>query len=88
MALANTAMAQDGSHKVTQIVVKDRKAVFATVESVDVILARSRLSGTVAKLLVDEGSPVKAGQIIARIVDEKIAFQIKSLNARVQSLMA
>ena len=50
--------------------VEDQKAVFATVESVDVVAARARIGGTVAELAVDEGSPVVAGQLIARVVDQ------------------
>jgi RND family efflux transporter MFP subunit len=65
--------------------VEDQKAVFATVESVDVVSARARIGGTVMELLVDEGSAVTAGQLIARVVDQKLALQAKSIDARIQS---
>lgn len=86
MALAATsATAQDGTYTVGVTLVEDQKAVFATVESVDVVTARARIGGTVVELLVDEGSPVTAGQKIARVVDQKLALQAKSINARTQS---
>ena len=78
--------AQETSFSVSAGQVEDRKAVFATVESVDVVSARARIGGTVAQLLVDEGSPVVAGQKIARVVDEKIALKVRSIDAQIQSL--
>jgi len=80
-----SVQAQDGVHTVAVTLVEDQKAVFATVESVDVVAARARIGGTVTELLVDEGSPVEAGQVIARVVDEKLALQAKSITARMQS---
>lgn len=68
--------------------VEDRKAVYATVETVHVSQARARINGTVAELKVDEGSRVEAGQIIARIVDPKLRSQIDAIDARIESLMA
>lgn len=79
------AVAQDATFTVHAGEIEDRKSVFATVESVDVVSARARIGGTVTELLVDEGSPVKAKQKIARIVDEKLALQVKSIEAKIQS---
>ncbi len=72
--------------RVKESVIEDRKAVFASVESVDMVSARARIGGTVVELGVDEGSPVTAGQIIARVVDKKLALRMKALNANIQSL--
>jgi len=83
---STASAAQQATFTVGLGVVEDDKAVFATVESVDVISARARLGGTLVELLVDEGSTVTAGEKIARVVDEKLALQVKSLNARTQSL--
>lgn len=80
------AQAQDATFAIIASQVEDRKSVFATVESVDVVSARARIGGTVTELLVDEGSPVEAGQKIARVVDEKLALQAKSIDAQIQSL--
>jgi len=82
---ATSVHAEGGAFTVAVTLVEDQKAVFATVESVDVVAARARIGGTVTELLVDEGSPVEAGQVIARVVDEKLALQAKSINARMQS---
>jgi len=80
------AIAQDATFTVSAGTVEDRKSVFATVESVDVVSARARIGGTVMELLVDEGSPVDAGQKIARVVDGKLALKTKSIDAQIQSL--
>lgn len=82
------AWAQDGAYTVGVSLVEDQKAVFATVESVDIVSARARIGGTVTELLVDEGSPVQAGQKIARVVDQKLALQAKSIDARIQSAVS
>ena len=85
---ATSANAQDATYTVGVTLVEDQKAVFATVESVDVVTARARIGGTVVELLVDEGSPVTAGQKIARVVDQKLALQAKSIDARTQSAVS
>lgn len=66
--------------------VEDRKAVFATVESVDTIDARTRIGGTLTELLVDEGATVEAGQLIGRVVDPKLKLRADALDARISSL--
>ena len=81
-----SAHAQSDTHTVAIGLVEDQKAVFATVESVDVVSARARIGGTVTELLVDEGSAVEEGQMIARVVDEKLALQLKSVDASIASL--
>ena len=73
---------------VAQRLVADEKAVFATVESVGVVPARGRIGGTVVQLTVREGDRVIAGQVIANIGDEKLALQMKSLDAQIEALQA
>ncbi len=68
--------------------IRDRKAVFATVEAVDLLQARARIGGTVVSLSVDEGSQVSSGARIAVVVDEKLALEIRSAKARIQSVIA
>jgi RND family efflux transporter MFP subunit len=68
--------------------VADEKAVFATVESISVVPARGRIGGTIAQLSVREGDAVKRGQPIALIGDEKLALQVKSLDAQIEALQA
>ena len=73
---------------VTATQVADEKAVFATVESTSVVPARTRIGGTVAELAVKEGDSVRGGQVVAKIGDEKIALQMKSLDAQIAGLDA
>ena len=68
--------------------VADEKAVFATVESVSVVPARGRIGGIIVQLNVREGDPVTRGQAIATIGDEKLALQMKSLDAQIDALQA
>jgi RND family efflux transporter MFP subunit len=68
--------------------VADQKAVFATVESISVVPARGRIGGTVVQLNVREGDAVTRGQAIATIGDEKLALQMKSLDAQIDALQA
>jgi RND family efflux transporter MFP subunit len=73
---------------VVQRMVADEKAVFATVESISVVPARSRIGGTVAQLNVREGDAVMRGQAIAVVGDEKLVLQLRSLDAQIQALQA
>jgi len=68
--------------------VADEKAVFATVESANVVPARARIGGTVVALAVKEGDEVKEGQVVATVGDEKLALQMKSLDAQISGLEA
>jgi RND family efflux transporter MFP subunit len=68
--------------------VADEKAVFATVESANVVPARARIGGTVAELTVKEGDEVKQGQVVATVGDEKLVLQMKSLDAQIAGLQA
>ncbi|MGP0095365.1 MAG: efflux RND transporter periplasmic adaptor subunit [Xanthobacteraceae bacterium] len=73
---------------VAPISVADEKAVFATVESASIEPARARIGGTVAALAVREGDHVEQGQVVASVGDEKIALQMKSLDAQIAGLEA
>jgi RND family efflux transporter MFP subunit len=68
--------------------VPDQKAVFATVESRRVVPSRARIGGTVVALAVKEGDHVDLGQVIATVGDEKLALQIRSLDAQIAGLTA
>ncbi|WP_421787219.1 efflux RND transporter periplasmic adaptor subunit [Hyphobacterium sp.] len=76
------------THTVVPEAVLDEKAVFATVESVDVVGARARIGGVIGELLVDEGDAVAAGDIIAVVVDERLAPQIGAVNSIAAALTA
>jgi len=68
--------------------VADEKAVFATVESANIVPARARIGGTVAELSVKEGDEVAQGQVVATVADEKLVLQMKSLDAQISGLEA
>jgi multidrug efflux system membrane fusion protein len=68
--------------------VDDRKAVIATVEPVHELLARARLGGTIAALVVKEGDRVAAGDRIALVVDQKLALQMQALQSRIRAQQA
>lgn len=85
---ASSALAANAPFQVKVEDRPDEKSVFATVESKDVIPARSRLNGTVAELMVTEGDQVKQGQVIALISDAKNALRIRSINAQIDALKA
>jgi RND family efflux transporter MFP subunit len=78
----------DESFAVVPASVKDEKAVFATVESIVVEPARTRIGGTLAALSVREGDCVERDQVVATVGDEKLVLQMKSLDAQIAALDA
>lgn len=68
--------------------VADEKAVFATVEASNVVPARARIGGTVEQLAVRQGDHVEREQVFATVVDDKLALQLKSLDAQITGLQA
>lgn len=68
--------------------ITDEKAVFATVESPNVVPARARIGGTIAALSVRDGDSVAPGQAIATVGDDKILLQIGALDAQIAGLQS
>ena len=68
--------------------VADEKAVFATVESANIIPARARIGGTVMELAVRIGDRVERDQVMATVADEKLSLQTRSLDAQIAGLEA
>lgn len=66
----------------------DEKAVFATVESPNVVPARTRIGGTIASLSVRQGDAVTQGQAIAVVADAKLLLQVRSLDAQIAALQS
>lgn len=85
MTLALPAAAE---FEVARRTIDDRKAVIATVQPVDVLLARARIGGTVGALAVKDGDRVAAGERVALVGDEKLLFQMRAIEARTLSLEA
>lgn len=68
--------------------VTEWKAVYGRVEPRDLAPARARLGGILVELDVVEGDLVKAGQKIAVVRDDKLAFQVAALDAQLRALQA
>ncbi len=86
LAATGSATAGAAEFAVTPIEVEETKAVFGKVESRDAVPARARIGGTVREIRVDEGSEVAEGDVVAVIVDDKLALQQQAADARVQAL--
>ena len=84
-ASAQTAHAQTGPavFPVRAEPISDEKAAFATVESLNVVPARARIGGTVLARPVRNGDAVTLGQLLAVVVDQKIALQMGALDAQI-----
>jgi len=83
LALAGRALA--GTVDVVPVEITDWKAVYGRVEARDTVPARARIGGTVEELLVTEGATVSAGQKLALVRDEKIAFQIAAVDGQIRA---
>lgn len=68
--------------------VTDWKAVFGRVEARDSLPARARLGGTLVELAVKEGDEVAAGDVLGRITDDKLTFQLSAYDAQIAALEA
>ncbi len=64
----------------------ETKAVFGQVESRNVVPARARIGGTIRSIAVEEGSAVQEGEVLALIVDEKIALQLDAADAEIDAI--
>lgn len=80
--LALTGPALAGDLVLRPVEVAETKALFGQIESGFVVPARSRIGGIIIALDVTEGDKVSAGQVIARIVDEKLDLQLAAAKAR------
>jgi RND family efflux transporter MFP subunit len=87
-ALVCSPAARASEFTVRAIERPDYKAVFGRVESRDLVPARARLGGTILQLSVEEGSAVKAGDVVAVVVDDKLALQLGALDSRLKALDA
>ena len=88
VAMLGPGIAFSAMFTVKPVKVSDEKAVFATVESANVVPARARIGGTVANLSVTYGDHVERGQTLATIGDEKLVLRAKSLEAQIAGLEA
>lgn len=68
------------------VTISETKAVFGQVQSRTVVPARARIGGTVREIRISEGSEVKEGQVVAVIVDDKIALELAAAQAKIDAL--
>lgn len=85
-ATAAVSPAAAGSFELKPVTITEWKAVYGRVEARTNVPARARLGGIVIALTVSEGDQVKAGQVIATVRDDKLAFQIAALDAQLRAL--
>lgn len=71
---------------VRSITVPDMKAVFGRVETMRVVPARARIGGSVRAIQVTEGDQVKEGQVVAIVIDDKLALELNAAQARIEAL--
>ena len=88
LLVLQSGLARAAEWTVRPTTIADEKAVYATVESANVVPARARIGGTIASIDVKRGDAVEAGQVLATVVDEKIALQLNSLDAQIEGLKA
>lgn len=88
VSLLAAAPGRAGTLTLEPATVTEWKSVYGTVEARETVPARARIGGIVQSLSVTEGDLVKAGQEIAVIHDDKIAFQIAALDAQIEALKA
>ncbi|MGV6804802.1 MAG: efflux RND transporter periplasmic adaptor subunit [Ruegeria sp.] len=84
--LAGTAGAE--TLIVSKQTVTEWKPVYGQVEPRDRVPARARIGGTIRVLDVTEGDRVDEGARLAVVEDDKLAFRIDALDARLQSVTA
>ncbi|MGX1499933.1 RND family efflux transporter MFP subunit [Labrenzia sp. MBR-25] len=88
LAAASSAasVARAGEFLAEPVTVPETKAVFAQVKSRTVVPARARIGGTIKTISVREGDMVTADQVVAVVVDEKIALELEAAEARIEVL--
>ncbi|TJW51126.1 MAG: efflux RND transporter periplasmic adaptor subunit [Mesorhizobium sp.] len=87
-AMLASSPALAGTLTLAPTTVTEWKAVYGRVEARNSIPARARIGGLIVDLAVTEGDQVKAGQKVATVQDDKIAFQVAALDAQLRALQA
>lgn len=87
-ALLLAAPAAAAEYSITPTERTEMKAVFGRVEARDTVQARARIGGTIVSLQVEEGTAIKNGDLIAMVVDDKLALQLDAVDARLKALEA
>lgn len=85
-ACLGPAGAQAAEFIVKTATITEMKAVYGQVESRTVVPARARISGTLSEVRVSEGQEVRQGDLVATVVDEKLALQLRAADAKIAAL--
>lgn len=88
LLVASAVPAASTDFVVTPTVIAEMKAVFGQVESRTVVPARARIGGTIRSIGVSEGSEVNEGDVIATVVDDKIALERQAADAQLKALQS
>ena len=88
VGLLAAGAASAGTVTLAPTTVTEWKAVYGRVEARDKVPARARIGGVLVALEVSEGDTVQAGQKIATVRDDKIAFQVAAFEAQLRALQA
>ena len=75
--------------EIAEVIQGDISAYFtgtATIEAEEETEVVAKVSGVVEKILVEEGAEVRAGAVLARLDDEKIAVQLEQARANLAKL--
>lgn len=84
LLFAGGAVAQ--TLKLEPVTVTEWKSVYGTIQARTTVPARARIGGSVVAIMVTEGDTVTAGEKVAEVKDEKLAFQIAALDAQIAAL--
>ncbi len=71
---------------VSVVDVYELKPLISTVDSEHRTFARAKINGTIASISVTEGDDVEQGEVLAIIIDPKIAPEISAIDLRIQGL--
>ena len=88
LVLPMLAPASAAEFVVSSIIVPDMKAVFGQVESMRVVPARARIGGSIRTIGVREGDQVKEGEVLAVVVDDKLALERNAADAKIEAINA
>ena len=88
LALSPLATLAQAPEPLAPVLVTEWKAVYGQIDTRDRISARARIGGTLLSLTVTEGDSVRAGQVLAEIVDDKLTFQLGAIDAQIEALGA
>ncbi len=73
---------------VQAVTVPDMKAVFGQVASRTVVPARARIGGSIREIRTSEGNEVRKDEVVAVVVDDKLALERSSADAKLKALLS